>query len=88
MSYGKKMTSKMNQLQLIIEANLPGRMVLQVGRVSVGLIQTKTTRQVYIAVQDEERKIMKLIVPEVPNTLSDEQFMPDPKHVTVRKGSE
>jgi len=82
------MMNKMNQLQLIIEANLPGRMALQVGRVSVGLIQTKTTRQVYIAVQDEERKIMKLIVPEVPNTLSDEQFMPDPKHVTVRKGSE
>ena len=53
------MMNKMNQLQLIIEANLPGRMALQVGRVSVGLIQTKTTRQVYIAVQDEERKIMK-----------------------------
>jgi len=82
------MTSKMNQLQLIIEANLSGRMALQVGRISIGLIQTQTTRQVYIAVQDEERKIMKLSVPEVPNTLPDEQFMPDTKHVTVRKGSE
>jgi len=82
------MTSKMNQLQLIIEANLPERMVLQVGRVSIGLIQTKTTRQIYIAVQDEERKIMKLSLPIVPDSLPDEQFIPDTKHVTVRKGSE
>jgi len=78
----------MNQLQLIIEANLPERMVLQVGRVSIGLIQTKTTRQIYIAVQDEERKIMKLSLPIVPDSLPDEQFIPDTKHVTVRKGSE
>jgi hypothetical protein len=48
----------MNQLQLIIEANLPGRMALQVGRVSIGLIQTQTTRQIYIAVQDEDHKVM------------------------------
>ena len=80
--------NNMNQLQLIIEANLPGRMALQVGRVSIGLIQTQTTRQVYIAVQDEERKIMKLSLPAVPNTLPDEHLMPDTKHVTVQKGSE
>lgn len=80
--------SKMNQLQLIIEANLPGRMVLQVGRVSIGLIQTKTTRQVYIAVQDEDHEVMELTLPQIAPTRNTERSISCNGLKTTVEGSE
>ena len=78
----------MNQLQLVMEMNLPGRMVLQVGRVSVGLIQTKTTRQVYIAVQDEEHEVRELPLPIVVPTPDTERFIPHNDLKTIQKEGE
>ena len=78
----------MNQLQLVMEMNLPGRMVLQVGRVSVGLIQTKTTRQVYIAVQDEEHEVRELPLPIVVPTPDIKRSIPHTNLKTIQKGSE
>jgi len=80
--------NKMNQLQLIIEANLPGRMVLQVGRISIGLIQTKTTRQVYIAVQDEDHEVLELTLPQIAPTRNTEQSIPCNRLKTTVEGSE
>lgn len=82
------MMSKMNQLQLIIEANLPGRMALQVGRVSIGLIQTKTTRQVYIAVQDEDHEVMELNLPTIVPTHETKRAIPYNGLKTIQEGSE
>ena len=82
------MMSKMNQLQLIIEANLPGRMALQVGRISLGLIQTKTTRQVYIAVQDEAHEIRELPLPIVVPTPDTEQSILHNNLKTIQKEGE
>jgi len=82
------MTSKMNQLQLIIEANLPGRMALQVGRISLGLIQTKTTRQVYIAVQDEDHDVRELNFPTIAPTRNTERSIPCNGLKTTVEGSE
>lgn len=82
------MTSKMNQLQLIIEANLPGRIALQVGRVSIGLIQTKTTRQVYIAVQDEDHEVMELNFPTIAPTHDTKRSIPCNGIKTTVEGSE
>ncbi|MCI1822313.1 MAG: hypothetical protein LKI76_00040 [Megasphaera sp.] len=78
----------MNQLQLVMGMNLPGRMVLQVGRVSVGLIQTKTTRQVYIAVQDEEHEVRELPLPIVVPTPDIKRSIPHTNLKTIQKGSE
>lgn len=82
------MKNKMNQLQLIIEANLPGRMALQVGRVSIGLIQTKTTRQVYIAVQDEDHEVMELNLPTIAPTRPAECVIPYNGLKKLQEGSE
>ncbi len=82
------MMSKMNQLQLIIEANLPGRIALQVGRVSIGLIQTKTTRQVYIAVQDEDHEVMELNLPTIAPTRNVECAISYNGLKTIQEGSE
>ncbi|MGE1065105.1 hypothetical protein SAMN05660299_01708 [Megasphaera paucivorans] len=82
------MMSKMNQLQLIIEANLPGRMALQVGRISLGLIQTKTTRQVYIAVQDEDHDVREVTLPKIEPTRNTEQSIPCNGLKTTVEGSE
>lgn len=82
------MTSKMNQLQLIIEANLPGRMALQVGRISLGLIQTKTTRQVYIAVQDEDHDVREVTLPKIEPTRNTEQSISCNGLKTTVEGSE
>lgn len=78
----------MNQLQLVMEMNLPGRMALQIGRVSVGLIQTKTTRQVYIAVQDEEHEVRELPLPIVVPTSDTEQFISNKGLTNVQEGGE
>ena len=75
----------MNQLQLVMEMNLPGRMALQIGRVSVGLIQTKTTRQVYIAVQDEEHEVRELPLSIIVPTHDTEQFIPHNDLKTIQK---
>lgn len=80
--------SRMNQLQLIIEANLPGRMVLQVGRISIGLIQTKTTRQVYIAVQDEDHEVMELNLPTIAPIRPAECAIPYSGLKKLQEGSE
>jgi hypothetical protein len=82
------MMSKMNQLQLIIEANLPGRMALQIGRVSIGLIQTKTTRQIYIAVQDEDHEVLELTLPAVLPTHETKHSIPYNGLKTIQEGSE
>lgn len=78
----------MTQLQLIIEANLPGRMALQVGRISIGLIQTKTTRQVYIAVQDEDHEVMELNLPTIAPTHDTKRTTPYNGLKTIQEGSE
>lgn len=78
----------MNQLQLIIEANLPGRMALQIGRVSIGLIQTKTTRQIYIAVQDEDHDVRELTLPKIEATRNTEQSISCNGLKTTVEGSE
>lgn len=78
----------MNQLQRIVEANMPGQVTLQVGRVSVGLIQTKTTRQVYITVQDEEHEIRELPLPIVVPTPDTERFIPHNDLKTIQKEGE
>ena len=78
----------MNQLQLVMEMNLPGRMALQIGRVSVGLIQTKTTRQVYIAVQDEEHEVREFPLPIVVPTPDTEQSILHNNLKTIQKEGE
>ena len=78
----------MNQLQLIVEANLPGRMALQVGRVSIGLIQTQTTRQIYIAVQDEDHKVMELNLPTIAPTHDTKCAIPYNGLKKLQEGSE
>ncbi|MCI1823143.1 MAG: hypothetical protein LKI76_04300 [Megasphaera sp.] len=75
----------MNQLQKIVDANMLGQITLQVGRVSVGLIQTKTTRQVYIAVQDEEHEVRIVPFPIVVPTPDTERSIPHTDLKTIQK---